>query len=211
MILFISGTGTNVGKTTINMRLNAILMQKGFYITSLKPIETGVLDIPQDAMLHSQNQSQKRDIKEICFYAFKLPASPFVADSHNIIDVKSLKYHIKELEANCDILIIEGAGGLFVPITKDYFFIDLIKDLNAFCLLVSNDKLGCINEILIHNEALKTRKIPFINIINLFNKIDFFKISYPFLKHIPNMFVFQTQENELVEFLIYKILKNIIR
>lgn len=211
MILFVSGTGTNVGKTTINMRLNTTLMQKGFHIISLKPIETGVDKIPQDAMLHSQNQSKKKEISEVCFYTFNLPASPFVADYNNIIDIKSLESRIKELEKHCDMLIIEGAGGLFVPIKKDYFFIDLIKDLNAFCLLVSSDKLGCINEILVHNEALKSRQIPFINIINLFNKIDFLKISYPFLKHIPNLFVFQMQENELVEFLIYKTLKNVIR
>lgn len=211
MILFISGTGTNIGKTTIAMRLNAILMQRGFHIISLKPIETGVDKIPQDALLHAQNQSKSKEISEVCFYTFSLPASPFVADSSDTIDIQSLKYRIKELEENCDILVIEGAGGLFVPIKKDYFFIDLIKDLKAFCLLVSNDKLGCINDILVHNEALKSRRIPYINIINLFNKIDFFKTSYPFLKHTQNIFVFQTQENELAEFLIHKILKSIVR
>lgn len=211
MILFTTGTGHQVGKTTITLRLNNILMQKGFHIISLKPIETGVDEIPRDALLHAQNQSNERQIDEICFYRFKLPASPFVADYERVIDINSLKARIKDLEAQCDILVIESAGGLFAPITKDYFFIDLIKDLNAFCLLVASDRFGCINDILIHNEALKSRRIQFINIINLFDKIHFFKISYPFLKHLPNIFVFQTQENELIEFLIYKILKDIIR
>lgn len=211
MILFTTGTGHSVGKTTITMRLNNILMEKGFHIISLKPIETGVDEIPRDALLHAQNQSDERAISEICFYQFKLPSAPFVADYERVIDIDLLKNRIKDLEAQCDILMIESAGGLFAPITENYFFIDLIKDLGAFCLLIAGDRFGCINDILIHNEVLKSRRIHYINIINLFDKIHFFKISYPFLKRLPNIFVFQTQENELVEFLIYKILKDIIR
>lgn len=228
MIIFISGTGTNIGKTYITMRLNALLVAKGFKIISIKPIETGVNSnsLPQDALLHAQ--ISKKDIKDICFYTFALPASPFVADSQNEIDLDCLKRKILELEKQCDILLIEGAGGLFVPIKKDYFFIDLIKGLGrescesneskslkshdshklhesksqkCLCVLISNDKLGCIDAILSHREALERRDITFISIVNVFNKAQFLQISYPFLRDLKHNFVFQTQEQEILDFI----------
>lgn len=237
MIVFISGTGTNIGKTYINMRLNALLMGRGYKIISIKPIETGVKanDLPQDALLHAQNQSSKKDIKDICFYTFALPAAPFVADSQGEIDLDFLKNKIFALEKQCDILMIEGAGGLFVPIKKDYFFIDLIKDLGCeslesleskgesgesieskslespeskshkprkyLCALISSDKLGCIDAILSHTEALERRNIDFISIVNVFDEAQFLQVSYPFLRDLKRNFVFQTQGNEILDFI----------
>lgn len=233
MIVFISGTGTNIGKTYINMRLNALLMERNLNIISIKPIETGVKanDLPQDALLHAQNQSTKKDISEICFYTFALPAAPFVADSQGEIDLDFLKNKIRALEKQCDILMIEGAGGLFVPIKKDYFFIDLIKDLGCesgesleskgesgksieskaesheskprkcLCVLISNDKLGCIDAILSHTEALERRNIDFISIVNVFDEAQFLQVSYPFLRDLERNFVFQTQGNEILDFI----------
>ena len=230
MIVFISGTGTGIGKTYINMRLNALLMERNLNIISIKPIETGVdsNDLPQDALFHAQNQSTKKDISEICFYTFALPAAPFVADSQGEIDLDFLKNKIHSLEKQCDILMIEGAGGLFVPIKKDYFFIDLIKDLGCeslesleskgesieskaksteskphkcLCALISNDKLGCIDAILSHTEALERRNIDFISIVNVFDEAQFLQVSYPFLRHLERNFVFQTQGNEILDFI----------
>lgn len=240
MIIFISGTGTNIGKTYINMRLNALLMGRNFNVISIKPIETGVgtNDLPQDALLHAQNQSTKKDIKDICFYTFALPSAPFVADSQGEIDLAFLKRKIFALEKECDILMIEGAGGLFVPIKKDYFFIDLIKDLGresleslesieskgesksfkshkshespeskaheshkCLCALISNDKLGCIDAILSHREALERRNIDFISIVNVFDESQFLQISYPFLRDLERNFIFQTQGNEILDFI----------
>lgn len=238
MIIFISGTGTNIGKTYINMRLNALLMGRNLNIISIKPIETGVDSniVPQDALLHAQNQSTKKDIKDICFYTFALPSAPFVADSQGEIDLDFLKRKIFALEKECDILMIEGAGGLFVPIKKDYFFIDLIKDLGreslesieskgeskslessespeskaqshesnphkCLCALISNDKLGCIDAILSHREALERRNIEFISIVNVFDESQFLQISYPFLRDLERNFIFQTQEREILDFI----------
>ena len=238
MIVFISGTGTGIGKTYINMRLNALLIERNLNIISIKPIETGVdsNNTPRDALLHAQNQSTKKDISEICFYTFALPAAPFVADSQGIIDLDFLKNKIRALEKQCDILMIEGAGGLFVPIKKDYFFIDLIKDLGCeslesleskgksgeskaeskslespeskfhkprkcLCVLISNDKLGCIDAILSHTEALERRNIDFISIVNVFDEAQFLQVSYPFLRDLKHNFVFQTQGNEILDFI----------
>ncbi len=212
MIVFVSGTGTDIGKTYINMRLNALLMARNLKIISIKPIETGVdsNNSPRDALLHAQNQSTKKDISEICFYTFALPAAPFVADSQGVIDLDLLKSKIFALEKQCDILMIEGAGGLFVPIKRDYFFVDLMSDLRLWCeksnsaflcLLISSDKLGCIDAILSHTEALERRNIDFISVVNVFDESQFLQVSYPFLRHLKRNFVFQTQENEILDFI----------
>lgn len=199
MILFISGCGSGVGKTYINIKLNQDLMKRGFNICSLKPIETGVEEIPQDAMLHLQNQSTRLGLSDICFYTFPLPSAPFVADRDNIIDISFIIKRIKDLEKSHDIVLVEGAGGLFVPIKRDYFFIDLIKELDSTCLLVCDDKLGCINQLLVHREALQNRGIRHFSIINLLYNDDFYKVSYPYLRELERNFIFQEQRDELLD------------
>ncbi len=201
MKIFISGTNTNVGKTFITNKIAMNLINKGIKIGISKPIETGVIDIPLDAMLHLKTQNIKCNINDICFYQFSLPASPFVADKENIIDVQRIKINLNKLEKKCDILLIEGAGGLFVPIKKDYFMIDLIKELNTFCFIVSDSKLGCINNLISSRKILGQYNINFKSIVNIFND-DFMKTSYPFVKTLDNNFIYQFQEKEIIEFIL---------
>lgn len=201
MKIFISGTNTDVGKTYITNKIAINLIQKGLKIIISKPIETGVLETPLDAMLHLKTQNIKCNINDICFYQFSLPASPFVADKENIIDIQRIKINLNKLEKKCDILLIEGAGGLFVPIKKDYFMIDLIKDLDAFCFLISDSKLGCINNIISARKLLTNYDIKFKSIINLLND-DFMQTSYPFIKILDDNFIYQLQQKEIIEFIL---------
>lgn len=201
MKIFISGTNTNVGKTFITNKIAMNLINKGIKIGISKPIETGVIDIPLDAMLHLKTQNIKCNINDICFYQFSLPASPFVADKENIIDIQRIKINLNKLEKKCDILLIEGAGGLFVPIKKDYFMIDLIKELNTFCFIVSDSKLGCINNLISSRKILGQYNINFKSIVNIFDD-DFMKTSYPFVKTLDNNFIYQFQEKEIIEFIL---------
>jgi len=92
-------------------------------------------------------------------------------DSH-----PQIENYLDELSKLCDILIIEGAGGLMVPITKDFMMIDLIKRLNTQTLLITPSRLGCINDTLLSIEALKSRDIEFDWCVNLFEDIDSFDI-----------------------------------
>ncbi|RAX51782.1 dethiobiotin synthase [Helicobacter sp. 16-1353] len=208
MKLFISGTNTDVGKTFITNNIAKALMQKNLIISIAKPIETGVVTIPQDSTLHMQNQSIKYNIEDICFYQFKIPASPFVADKKNTIDINHIKQKLENLEKKCDILIIEGAGGLFVPIKKDYFMIDLIKDLDAFCFLVASSKLGCINDIIISRMMLEKYHIDFISIVNIFNKNEFLEISYPYIKYLDRNFMYQMEKEKVINFICEIFKKN---
>ncbi len=193
-LLFITATNTDIGKTYTTLKLIELLGKKGISVGVCKPIETGVVDNPIDATLLltevQKYNSNFRELnpKDITAYTFELPSAPFCADTNRVIDIEKIKDKIEELSKRCDFLIIEGAGGLFVPITSDYFMIDLAKELNIKTLLVTPSKLGCINDTLLSIEALKSKNIDFDWSVNLFEDIESFKkVTQPFYDEVfPN-------------------------
>jgi len=185
--LFITATGTNVGKTHTTLKLIEALASKGHRVGVYKPIETGVTHTAPDAtILLKACQKVNDNFKDltpldITAYAFALPAAPFCADTENTIQIEKIieKYH--SLSKLCDILLVEGAGGLMVPITKDYKMIDLIQELNTKTLLITPSRLGCINDTLLSIEALKARNIDFEWCVNLYeDKENFTKVTQPY-------------------------------
>lgn len=185
--LFVTATNTDVGKTYATLQLIERLSQKGIRVGVCKPIETGVQDTPVDAQaLLSKVQCCNPDFRhlkaeDITAFTFKLPAAPYCADIHHTITIDKIKAKIDELSSNCDLLIIEGAGGLMVPITADYYMIDLIQELDAMTLLVTPSRLGCINDTLLSIEMLKNRAITFEWCVNLHQDRDrFSEVTQPF-------------------------------
>jgi dethiobiotin synthetase len=186
-ILFITATNTNIGKTYASTKIIERLSNTGLKVGASKPIETGVDTIPQDAYklltAVKKNNVNFRDFTpfDITAYSFSLPSAPFVADSNGIINISKIIDKIVQLKSLCDVLIVEGAGGLMVPIKKDYFMLDLIKDLDAKALLVAPSYLGSINETLLSIEALKRAKVEFDWFVNLYrDKEEFETITAPF-------------------------------
>jgi len=185
--LFITATGTNVGKTYTTLKLIETLASKGYSVGVFKPIETGVTHTAPDAtiLLEACQKVNKnfKDLKtlDITAYTFELPAAPYCADINKTIDIQHIIDKHEELSKLCDILLIEGAGGLMVPITKEYMMINLIKELNAKTLLVTPSRLGCINDTLLSILALRTFDIDFDWCVNLHeNKEDFNQITKPY-------------------------------
>jgi dethiobiotin synthetase len=159
-----------------------------------KPIETGVSTIAHDASLllkvcQKVNENFRHfSPEDITAYTFPLPAAPFCADTHReiVLDKIIEKYHT--LAKLCDILLVEGAGGLMVPITKDFMMIDLIQKLGSDVLLVTPSRLGCINDTLLSHEALRSRNIPFDWCVNVFEDEESFpEVTKPFYDEVfPN-------------------------
>ncbi len=185
--LFVTATGTNVGKTYTTLQLIQAFSRHNISVGVCKPIETGVNTVPVDAkMLLETCQEVNPDFAsltpgDITAYTFPLPAAPFCADSDQSIEIEMILTKIGELSEYCDLLIIEGAGGLMVPITQDFMMIDLIQKLNANVLLVTPSRLGCINDTLLSIEALKSREIDFDWCINLYeDREDFSEVTQPF-------------------------------
>ncbi len=185
--LFITATGTNVGKTHTTLKIIEAFALRGLKVGVFKPIETGVTDtLPDASLLLKACRKVNKNFKDITpqditAYTFPLPAAPFCADINKeiIIDKIIEKYH--ELSKLCDILLVEGAGGLLVPITKDFMMIDLAKKLGSKVLLVTPSRLGCINDTLLSQEALKSRNIEFDWCVNLYeDKEDFAEVTKPY-------------------------------
>ena len=185
--IFITATNTDVGKTYASEKFLRYFASKGLKVGYFKPCETGVNDLPLDGnkMLNitkELNPDFKVNLCDIVPYQFKLPAAPYVAKGDTPISLELIKEKKKYLEQFCDVLIIEGAGGLMVPLEKDLFIIDLIKELDCEAILITPSKLGCINDTLLSINALKAKNIDFEFYINLYQDIDSFeKVSKPFL------------------------------
>ena len=185
--LFISATNTDVGKTYACEKFLNYFAKAGLKVGYFKPFETGVVDFPLDGskmleLTKKLNPSFNVTINDVVPYQFELPAAPYVAKGNTIIDIDFLKEKKKYLEQFCDVLIVEGAGGLMVPIKKDLFIIDLIKEFDCEAILITPSKLGCINDTLLSINALKAKNIDFDFYINLYHDINSFeKVSKPFL------------------------------
>ena len=199
-IYFITATNTNVGKTKACEIFLKKFSQQNQKVGYFKPIETGVNHIPQDGskllkLTKSLNSSFIATLEDVVPFQFKLPASPFVASGGKYIDIDIIKNRILHLLNFCDTLIIEGAGGLFVPINKNYFMIDLIKELNCKTILISPSNLGSINDTLLSHTALNNYGIKFQWYINLFKDKDSFnEITLPFYKeYFSNISFLQEQ------------------
>jgi dethiobiotin synthetase len=153
---FITGIGTGVGKTVVS----AIIVEalKADY---WKPVQAGGLDnTDTDVVKSLVSNGNTKYFPET--YKFKTPASPHYAAEVENIKVSPADFKIPETKNN---LIIEGAGGLMVPLNDDFLMIDLIKQLNAEVILVSQNYLGSINHTLLSIDALKTRNIPVKGIV----------------------------------------------
>ncbi|KIM02898.1 MAG: ATP-dependent dethiobiotin synthetase BioD [Sulfurovum sp. AS07-7] len=185
--IFIIATNTNTGKTHTTLKMIDEFAKLGLKPVVFKPIETGVIDIPSDAKTllekaKSVNPSlQNLTSFDITSYTFTLPAAPYVADSKKEIDISKIKNDFKKLSLLGDIILIEGAGGLMTPITKELKMIDLISLFDAHTLLVTSSHLGSINDTLLSMEAMKNRQLSFdwcVNIYGDINSFDFITKPY---------------------------------
>jgi dethiobiotin synthetase len=183
-IVFVTATGTNVGKTYVTTQLIKTLSKKGYKVAAFKPIETGVNKAPQDAkkLLKAVQKHSKIYLdyspNDITSYTYKLPAAPYVAKAKSQIDFVKIIEDIQRFSKECDILFVEGAGGLMVPIDEQIFIYDLIKFLDATPLLVVSSKLGGINECLLSLEKLGSDALWTINLYE--DKESFNEVSKPF-------------------------------
>ena len=190
--IFITATNTDIGKTYTTKLLLEEYAARGIRVGVIKPIETGVIDgiAPDGEELLKCIQELNDDFKafvleDIVPLQYTLPAAPFVASNNTLLDLKKIDVAIQKLEAFCDLLIIEGAGGLYVPIDGKTMMIDLIKYLKATTLLVTHCSLGCINDTLLSSKALLDKKIPHAIAFNCRKEDESFKeISAPYFSTI---------------------------
>jgi dethiobiotin synthetase len=154
--IFVTGIGTGIGKTIISALLTEKL--KADY---WKPVQSGNLD-DTDTDLVRRLVFNNLSVFHPETFRLKQPLSPHVAAEIDGVEINLEDFKIPETKNN---LVIEGAGGLMVPLSNQLFVIDLIKHINAEVVLVSQNYLGSINHTLLSAEALKSRNINVTGII----------------------------------------------
>lgn len=175
--VFITGTDTGVGKTLIAAIIAMFLKDKGVDVGVMKPFETGAKSYGGEMLLEDASALKAAagvddPLELICPYCFETPASP--AEAARVegkrIDLKKVKEALEELSKRHDLLIIEGAGGLLVPITERMTFSDLIKELGLEVILIARNCLGTINHTLLSLYHCKREGIKVLGYI--LNKVN---------------------------------------
>lgn len=147
--LFVTGIGTGVGKTIVSAILTEAL-QADYW----KPIQSGDLDLSDSLLIESLTFPELKCHQER--YRLQKAASPHQSAKEEDIEINLNDF---ELPKTSNSLIVEGAGGLFVPINEADFMIDLIQQFNLPAVVVATNYLGCINHTLLTIEVLKLRNI----------------------------------------------------
>ena len=185
--IFITATNTDIGKTYASTLLLKEYASAGLKVGVFKPIETGVETEPLDGtklfnLAKELNPTLSAlSINDIVPYQFPLPAAPYVAKEETRIDLSYLEEKLQNIEKYCDIVIIEGAGGLMVPVEENLFMVDFISIFKASPLLVCPSRLGSINDTLLSRHLLESRNISYVWAINLYADADSFEqVTAPF-------------------------------
>ena len=161
--LFITGTDTGVGKTFVARGIASALRARGRRVGVLKPVETGcgagMTRRPADALALRSAAGSTLSVDRICPYRLDAPLAPDVAARlENVrIDPEVILAAFRVIDADHDLTIVEGAGGLLVPIVQRYAMADLARDLDLPLLVVVDSRLGAINHTLLTLEAAAAR------------------------------------------------------
>jgi len=170
--IFITGSDTEVGKTLCACGLIEALKDVGLDVGVYKPVLSGATEnsgesIPEDALMLKSASRNDDDIDLVNPYCFTAPVTPAHAAllEGKRVEKEVLLDNYAEISGRHDITVVEGAGGLMVPIADDYLILDLIKDLNLSTIVVTDTALGRINHTLMTLEVLKLRGIDVIGVI----------------------------------------------
>ena len=168
--IFVAGTDTNVGKTHVCGLLLDFLRKNGSDAGYQKWAATGPESPPADleACLRMAGLPLEPErISTQVVYHFALPASPHLAAEQQgaIIDPALIRSRYQEMLARHELLIVEGVGGLLVPLNRELLLVDLLGELKIPNLIVARSGLGTINHTLLTLEALRHKDIPVLGVV----------------------------------------------
>ncbi len=180
--LFITGTGTDVGKTYITALITKKLAENNinnaYYKCAMSenPRKDDNTLIPSDALFVKEMSKISQELNDMCPYIYEMPASPHLASKleKNPIEMKKISDYFNNLKNKFDYITIEGSGGIICPLRFDDKIImleDFIKLYNLNCVIVANAGLGAINSVVLTAKYMKANNINIKGIIfNYFEK-----------------------------------------
>jgi dethiobiotin synthase len=152
--IFVTGTDTNVGKTVFAASLVYFLREQGLNALAMKPFCSGSRD---DILVLQSVQPGALSAEEVNPFYFHAPVAPLVVlrQVRRNIPLKEVLAKIRYMQRKAEVLIIEGSGGLMVPLGEGYTVADLIRALECEVAIVSRNRLGTINHTLLTVDAVK--------------------------------------------------------
>ena len=174
--VFITGTGTDVGKTFVGAAIARALSQQNITVIPRKPVESGCLKqnnelIPKDATALKKAANFQGDLHEVCPYRFEPAISPVRAAhlAKTILTTEQLVNICLNGSEN-GFTLVEGAGGFYSPIAENGLNADLATALQLPVLLIADDKLGALSQVLLSTEAIKLRGLQLVGVV--LNSLD---------------------------------------
>lgn len=158
-IVFVTGTDTDCGKTTIAVELLKKMKAQGLNTIGFKPIACGDRN---DAILLQQHATIALPYEQVNPYYFAEPIAPHIAAKwHNTeITTAKLLQHLTQLQHHHpDVIVVEGAGGWRVPINESETYTEFVRSVNASVIIVVGVKLGCLNHATLTLEAVEKDQV----------------------------------------------------
>lgn len=163
-IIFVTGTDTGVGKTLLTASLLFHLRQSGVDALAMKPFCSGGRG---DVDLIRVIQGNDPPREEVNPFYFPEPVAPLIAARklRRPVRLSHVLRVIGGMEERCERLIVEGSGGLLVPLGEGFNVADVIANLECDVVVVGKNKLGTINHTLLTVEALRARRVKSIKVV----------------------------------------------
>ena len=167
---FITGTDTEVGKTLISGALILKLREQGIKAIGFKPVVAGTYRNAKGETLNEDLETLRiasnlrSDELSLCPYVLDQPAAPHLVAKHQGLKLEMgvMIEAFNNVQKHADCLVVEGAGGLLIPLNEDEDLSDFAKAIDLPVILVVGMKLGCINHTLLTDEAIKARKLNIV-------------------------------------------------
>lgn len=164
--IFIVGTDTSVGKTLIAAGLARMLANRGVRVGVMKPIASGGRPSEDGKLLQKAARLPDRVYPEIVPVHYRQPLAPYTASwKEGKPDLEKIDAAYQKAKKKYDFLIVEGIGGVLVPITKDLLAIDWLVKWKVPALVVARAGLGTLNHTLLTVEALRKRKVKVLGVV----------------------------------------------
>lgn len=170
--LLVTGTDTGVGKTLVGCAIGRALRDRGVSVAPFKPAETGCREdqgtrVAEDAERLRHACGSASDIELVCPYRLRDPLAPAVAAEREGIAIDMARLHdaYRTLAGTHEVVIVESAGGLLVPLDWQTSFADLATALGLPALVVVGTRLGAINQTLLTLAELRRREIEIVGYV----------------------------------------------
>ena len=170
-VIAVGGIDTGIGKTAVTGHLARHFAEAGLNVITQKIVQTGCEGVAEDVVEHRRimgTQLLEDDFDgTTCPYVFRFPASPHLAAALEgcSIDADAIRRSTSRLQQRYDLVLLEGVGGLLVPLTLTLLFADYVRDAGYGLVLVTTPRLGSINHTLLSLEACASRGIDVVGVI----------------------------------------------